>query len=121
MTATFSIAGHEHSFPLSEIDRIWDGSFILLWKPPFAPPYQLSPGVRGASVLWVRQALDTLEKKTPSPSTNDEYDNDLKQRILHFQRDRLLIQDGFVGNETLVRLAAASGGSDTPALNKGIR
>jgi general secretion pathway protein A len=120
-SATLSIAGHEQSVPLSEVARIWDGSFILLWKPPFAPPYQLSPGARGDSVLWVRSALNALEKKAPRPDSNDEFDNDLKQSILRFQRDRSLIQDGFVGNETLVRLAAASGGPDTPALNKGIR
>jgi general secretion pathway protein A len=103
------------------VDHIWDGAFILIWKPPFAPPHQLSPGARGANVLWIRRALDTLEKKTPSPPTTDAFDDDLKQRILRFQQDRSLIQDGFVGSETLVRLAAASGGSDTPSLIKSTR
>jgi general secretion pathway protein A len=119
--ATLAIAGHEYSFPLTEIDRVWDGSFILIWKPPFAPPYQLAPGASGESVVWVRKALDTLENRVPAAAVADMFDDELRQRILRFQRDRSLTQDGFVGNETLVRLTLALEGSKVPSLSKGSR
>ncbi len=120
-TATLSIAGRERPFPLSDVDKIWDGSFILLWKPPFPPPYQLSTGASGANVLWIRRAMDALEKREPSPASKDAYDEELKQRVLRFQKDRLLIQDGFIGSETLVRIATAFSGPDSPTLSRDIR
>jgi general secretion pathway protein A len=120
-TATLSIGGHEYSFPVSEIDQVWDGSSIILWKPPFPPPYQLAPGAQGTGVAWVRRTLDSLDKRQPAADGSDIYDDELRRRILSFQRNRALIQDGLVGNETLVRLTLALEGSSAPSLSKGTR
>jgi general secretion pathway protein A len=120
-TATFAVKGHEYEFPLSEVDRVWDGSFILLWRPPFIPHPRLAPGASGEQVLWVRRALDTIDGKVSGTDVNPVYDDDLRRRVLRFQRDRLLIQDGFVGNETLVRLALALEGPNVPSLSRGNR
>ncbi len=119
-SAVLSIGGKEHPFPLSEINQFWDGAFILLWKPPFAVR-QLAVGDRGEEVLWVRRALDAIEGKKSGAIASELFDEDLRQRILAFQREQSLIQDGFVGSETLVRLSTALLGSSAPSLSRRAR
>ncbi len=119
-TATLLIGSRRYTFPLSEIDDVWDGSFILLWKPPFAAR-QLYLGVRGEEVKWVRQTLDSLEGKTSEASVSDLYDEDLRQRVIAFQRQRSLVPDGYVGNETLVRLALATQEPNVPSITRQTR
>jgi general secretion pathway protein A len=119
-TATLVINGHERLFPISEVDRVWDGSFIIMWKPPFTPR-QLALGAQGEDVAWIRRALDTLEKKSPAAEVPDVYDAELQKRIVAFQRKQSLIQDGFIGSETLVRLTLALGEAKAPSLTASTR
>jgi general secretion pathway protein A len=119
-TATLEISGREYTFPLSEIDRVWDGSFIILWKPPFAAR-QLAPGARGQNVFWVKRALDALDKKASAADVSDLYDEGLRKRVASFQKEQSLIQDGSIGTETLVRLTLAIEGPNAPSLSRGTR
>lgn len=119
-TATLAIGGREYGFPLQEIEQIWDGSFIALWRPPF-PVRNLAPGTRGAEVAWVRRALDTIEKKAPEGMVSDLYDDDLQRRVLAFQREHSLTVDGLAGRETLVRLTLALDRQKAPALVRDAR
>jgi general secretion pathway protein A len=114
--ATLAIGSHSYTFPLSEIDRVWDGSFIIVWKPPFAS-LQLSYGARGEDVKWVRNALDRLEGKPSSPTDSDVFDENLRRRVIAFQRGRSLVPDGYVGSETIARLAVALEGTEAPSLS----
>jgi len=116
-SGTLAIGGREYTFPLREIESVWDGSFILLWKLPF-PPRQLAPGDRGAEVAWVRRTLDTLEGKAPDSGDSEVYDENLRRRVMAFQRERSLPQDGIVGNVTLVRLTLAVMGANAPSLSR---
>jgi general secretion pathway protein A len=116
-TATLAIGNREYTFALTEIDQVWSGSFIILWKPPFALR-KLSRGDRGEEVLWIRRALDHQEGKNPDAAASDLFDESLRQRIIVFQRERSLIPDGYVGSETLVRLAVALEGSNAPSISR---
>ncbi|HYK90413.1 MAG TPA: AAA family ATPase [Acidobacteriota bacterium] len=113
--ATLAIGGREYTFPLAEIDKVWDGSFILVWKLPF-PLTRISLGSHGAEVAWVRQSLDALEGKAPGPGVSDQYDESLQRRVTAFQRDRALPPDGVIGGATLVRLTLALRGPNAPSL-----
>jgi general secretion pathway protein A len=104
-SARLVIGSRDYEFPLSEIEKLWTGSFILLWKPPFAT-HPISMGARGKEVVWVLRALNTVEGKA-SGETSDLFNEDLRKRVIAFQQGRSLLQDGTVGQETLVRLAAA--------------
>jgi general secretion pathway protein A len=115
-TATLAIGKQEYTFALAEIDALWSGAFILIWKPPFTPQ-TLSVGSHGKEVAWVIHALNTLERKAPDSAAPDIFDNDLRQRVIAFQRSRSLIQDGAVGSETLVRLVLALDSSSAPSIS----
>jgi general secretion pathway protein A len=115
--ATIAIGDGTYSFPLQVIDRIWDGSLILIWKPPF-DAIRLPLGMRGTEITWVRQALDAYEGKPVSSSPSDQFDDALKKRILDFQKSQMLIQDGQIGPETLVRLSIALDVYKVPMLSR---
>lgn len=116
-TAILVIGGGSYTFALAEIDQVWEGAFILLWKPPFALNH-LSRGDRGEEVRWVRRALDRLEGKNSNAVVSDLFDENLRQRVIAFQKECSLIPDGYVGNETLVRLTLALEGTNAPSISR---
>ncbi len=101
--ALLDIGGRRQRFSLEEINRLWDGAFILAWKPPF-PARILSAGMRGEEVGWVRGALDRLEGAASAPGDPLLFDEGLKRRVSAFQGRKGLIPDGMVGTETVARL-----------------
>ncbi len=115
-TATLELGGQEYTFSLKEVDRLWDGNFILLWKAPPFGSRVLSLGVRGEDVGWLRRKLDEIEGKETKVSRPDIYDQTLQQRVQNFQRSRSLVPDGVVGEETLARLTLAVRDPGTPSL-----
>jgi general secretion pathway protein A len=112
--ATLDVAGERVSFPLTEIDRFWDGAFVALWRTPGLTSADLRPGMSSRDVAWLRQQL-------PSGSTPERttvYDDELKRRVVAFQRANGLTPDGIVGDETLVRLTAMATDARMPSLSK---
>jgi general secretion pathway protein A len=118
-SASLVIGNRDYEFPLSEVDALWSGSFILLWKPPF-PPRPISVGARGKEVAWILRALNAVDGKPADKASSDLFNEDLRKRIIAFQQSRSLLQDGTVGNETLVRLALALE-SEAPSISRQAR
>lgn len=116
-TATLAIGVREYVYPLDEIDRLWEGSFILFWKPPFEAR-QISFGDRGENINWIREALDILEKKASDPDASDLFDESLRHRVVAFQREQSLIQDGVVGRETLMKITQILEGPKAPSVSR---
>jgi general secretion pathway protein A len=116
-SATLLLGGREHTFPLREVEQAWDGPFILLWKVPSLESRLISPGMRGKDVEWLRRKLDEIEGKPSTGGRPNLYDEELKQRVLAFQRSRSLFPDGLVGEETLVQLTLAAREPGTPSLS----
>jgi general secretion pathway protein A len=116
--ATLQIGERQVTLPTAEIERFWNGPFVLLWKPPAVGPVPLKPGMRGKDVLWLRQRLGEIEGTATSTSDGQVYDEELKRRVVAFQQVESLSPDGIVNEETLVRLAAATPGSDAPSLSR---
>ncbi len=115
-TATLTIDGQDYVFPVQEVDRWWDGSLILIWKPPF-DTLILPMGMQGEEIIWVRRTLDACEGKPVQASPSDLFDESLRQRILVFQKTQRLVEDGRIGPETLVRLAIMDDPSGVPTLS----
>jgi len=109
-TATFDFGGRRYTVALAEVDRYWAGPFIVLWKPASVSAASIAPGARGKDVEWVRQRLSEMDGTPVGGRQRDVFDEDLRSRVVAFQRARSLVADGIVGEETLVHLS--SGGRD---------
>jgi general secretion pathway protein A len=115
--ATLEIGGKVFTVPLAEIDPLWDGAFILLWKAPPLSASLLGPGTRGKDVEWLSQRLRAIDGR-PADGTRGVYDDELKARVMAFQRSRSLLPDGIVGEETLFQLTTAVPDPSRPTLSR---
>jgi general secretion pathway protein A len=116
--AWLEIEGRTYAFPLGEIDRVWDGSFTLVWRTPPFGSRVISRGMRGKDVEWLRKKLDALQGRPSDRTASDVYDPELERRLVAFQRSRSLNPDGIVGSETLALLALAEREAGTPSLSQ---
>jgi len=114
--ATLDFGGRRYVFPLIEIDRYWDGPFILLWKAPALNSVPIRPGTRGKDVEWVREQFAVLDGVPGGGRDRQFFDKDLRARVIAFQRSRSLMADGIIGKETLTYLSAAQRDPKVPRL-----
>jgi general secretion pathway protein A len=117
LTATFATldtARGTIGVPLDQLDALWSGEFLLLWKRETSDNY-LSPGMRGKSVTWVRQRLAEFNGQKLATPISDVYDNELSEQLKRFQTQRGLDSDGLVGIRTLIALGERSPGTPTLA------
>lgn len=115
-TATLDLGGQRHTFPLSEIERYWDGFFIAVWKTPAVTSLPILPGSRGKNVEWLRQRLGEIDGVEGGTTNREVFDDDLKARVVAFQRTRSLVADGVVGEETLAQMSSLQRDVGTPRL-----
>jgi general secretion pathway protein A len=116
--ATLDFGGQRHTFPLGEVDLYWDGPFILLWREPALTSLSIVPGARGKDVEWVRQRLGEIDGGAVGGRDRAVFDDDLRNRVITFQRSRSLIPDGIVGEETLTHLSTAARDPSVPRLSR---
>jgi general secretion pathway protein A len=116
--ATLDFGGQRRTFPLGEVDLYWDGQFILLWREPALTSRSIVPGARGKDVEWVRQRLSELDGGAVGGRDGAVFDEDLRNRVIAFQRSRSLIADGIVGEETLTHLTTAARDPRVPRLSR---
>lgn len=116
-SAELSIGGVAVTHPVSEITAFWFGEFSLLWRPPFGVPVSLSPGSRGAEVLWLRQSLADIDERYISGIIDsDVYDTNLQVIVREFQHDHRLAVDGLVGQQTLIIINSLLESDGSPRL-----
>lgn len=99
--------------PLAELDQVWAGDFLLLWRRQTEQSY-IGPGSSGADIatLWRRLAeIDGVAAPATIPST---FDSRLGDALTRFQSERGLINDGVAGIRTLIALS--DGLPNTPSL-----
>jgi general secretion pathway protein A len=113
---TLEISGRAIPFPLVEVDRFWFGKFLLLWKPPLPEETTLRLGNQGSSVVWLRQVLARYRGHQTSSLPSDVYDAELEEQVKDFQRAHQLLDDGIVGQLTLIQLNAYDPSSAPPTL-----
>jgi len=116
--ATIEIGPRRVTLPSSEVERFWDGPFVLMWRSPVTGPVPLQPGSLSRDVVWLRQRLGALDGQPVTAKASQTYDDDLRQRVAAFQQGESLVPDGIAGEETLVRLVATAPGANGPSLSK---
>ncbi len=101
--------------PRSEVEQLWFGEYLLLWKRPPLRRWVLREGSRGGDVLWLRRQIAEAEGGS-APSEDPAFDAALTEQVRMFQKARGLLPDGVVGKETLIQLSAVAAGSAVPLL-----
>lgn len=104
-------------FALSEVEPLWYGEYLILWRPDAHATRPLAPGMSGSSVVWLRSQLAALQHTDDSGSST--YDAALTAAVRRFQTEQHMQEDGIAGEETLVRLSAALAAPGTPLLAVG--
>ncbi|HIE01543.1 MAG TPA: AAA family ATPase [Thiotrichaceae bacterium] len=108
--ATLALSGQTFEFPVETINEYWLGQFLVLWQPPTLPVPVLQVGISNESVIWIRKLLDEIEGLRGEPHTlSPLFDYALRRRVIAFQRQQKLDQDGIVGERTLLALQALAG------------
>lgn len=110
--ATLAIGREQLELTTREINRYWLGQFLLLWQPPMLPVPVIKVGITNEAVIWIRKHLDIIEgvlHSEPHP-LSPKFDYPLRQRVIAFQAQQKLLQDGIVGEQTILALQALAGG-----------
>jgi general secretion pathway protein A len=111
--------GRRFSFSYGEMERLWTGSYIILWRPPQLAKASMQLGQSGSDVGWLISMLDKVEGVESNYSaTNPRFDQNLHKRVVRFQQQHGLSADGIVGKQTLIQLKGSVIDQTRPALLK---
>jgi general secretion pathway protein A len=114
--ATLDLGEHNERVPLDAVSRDWFGEFTVVWKPKTARPRELSLGMQGDEVRWLRRSLNALQGAASDPEHGDVYDEKLAIAVQNFQREHRLNVDGVAGVQTQVVLDTALAEPGSPLL-----
>ena len=92
-----------------ELAAVWSGDYLLLWQPPPAYRKMMKQGDRGPDVAWLKNRLARLDGDAGEAMPEATFDEALKARVMAFQRNHPLLEDGVVGPRTLIFLNNAVG------------
>jgi general secretion pathway protein A len=116
---TLDLASHRLSFSRDEIESLWTGSYIVLWRPPKLSVETMELGSKGRDVAWLVSRLDRIEGVlTDYDPEQVRFDRAIKQRVMAFQQAQGLIADGIVGRQTIIDLSAVVDDAATPLLSR---
>jgi len=99
---------------LGELGLSWSGSYRLLWHPPAGYSQSLSLGDEGPVVARIAELFARLDGQEQALA-GSRFTPALQTRVLLFQQEQGLKDDGVVGLQTLFRLNERLGISPTAA------
>ncbi|MBS0611626.1 MAG: AAA family ATPase [Proteobacteria bacterium] len=114
--ATLALGEKGRRVALADISRYWMGGYTLVWKPKSGKPRELSAGMRGEQVQWLRRSLAAVRGDTSSTEPPDVYDQALVIAVQNFQREHRLTADGIAGLTTQVVLDTTLAEPGSPLL-----
>ena len=103
--------------PLSQLQGLWSGEFLLLWQRE-TEQTTISQGMRGQSVVWLRQRLAQAEGRSLTPPVPVSFGPELRSELVKFQTEHGLDADGIAGIRTLILLSDVSRAAGTPVLTE---
>jgi general secretion pathway protein A len=83
-------------------DRHFSGTFEILWQPDSILPREIGLSSSLAKVQWLENSLAHVNQRRARLLT--QFDSELEQQLMQFQRQHGLKPDGIAGNQTLVQL-----------------
>jgi general secretion pathway protein A len=103
---------------LTELAPYWTGRYRFLWHPPAGFVKPLAAGDDSAAVAVVAQLFAELDQQA-RPLTGSRFTRALQQRVRLFQQQNGLVDDGVVGEQTLLKLNEQLGIDMTAAQARG--
>ncbi|MGI2169071.1 AAA family ATPase [Shewanella sp. MF05960] len=83
-------------------DRHFSGTFEILWQPDSVLPREIGQSSSLAQVQWLENSLAMVDQRRARLLT--QFDSDLEQQLMQFQRQHGLKPDGIAGSQTLIQL-----------------
>jgi general secretion pathway protein A len=117
-TATLDLGDHDVRVPLENLSPDWFGEFTVVWRPKTTPTRQLTVGMQGDEVRWLRRSLNALKGAAADPERGDVYDQDLAAAVQSFQRAHRLNADGIAGVQTQMVLDTVLAEPGSPLLSR---
>jgi general secretion pathway protein A len=115
--ARLLIGDAAHEVTVVSLQELWDGDFLMLWKPPPLEARNLALGSRGEPVRLLRQHLYQAAGLPPDNNAADVYDEALQTLVVQFQRRNGIAADGIAGTQTQALLDVALRPAGTPLLS----
>lgn len=109
------LEGRKWKVSPADLAQHWQGSYILIWRPPEGYEDSIRPGYRGPMVKWLAERLALIDgEEYNKPAGEAAYDSGLVRRVRRLQFRYNLIPDGIVGKETIILLntLTAAGGPE---------
>jgi general secretion pathway protein A len=100
---------------------LWNGDYLLLWRPPEVYRRMLALGTRGKDVAWLEDRLAAFQGEPLSETPKGVFDTALREKVMAFQKSRGLKSDGIVGTRTLIHLNTVAQDSGVPLLQPSAR
>ena len=116
LTATIDIGGRSFRVANSELERLWFGEYLLLWRPGISSVKSLMPGMRDPDVRWLRASLARIQGAPVAPMDSEFFDATLAARVRDYQRARRLPMDGMAGQATQVAMTSELDDGNMPRL-----
>ncbi|MDD5267684.1 MAG: AAA family ATPase [Methylococcales bacterium] len=103
-------------FPLADVLAYWNGYYLILEQPPIPDAKLIIPLQTSDNILWLRHLLNNIDGKNEAVEQPRFYDDNLIARVINFQHQHQLTEDGKVGYNTMILLKKIAGGLDSPHL-----
>jgi general secretion pathway protein A len=91
-------------FPVADTLKYWNGYYLMLEPLPIPDARLIYPHQTSDNVLWLRHLLDSIDGKSATVEQPRFYDDNLVARVMNFQHQHQLPEDGIVGNKTMAHL-----------------
>jgi general secretion pathway protein A len=101
---------------LEQIDLLWTGEFLLLWRRQ-VPESSIGPASKRGSIVWLRQQLAEAEGRTLAPPVSGAFDTEMVEALARFQAAHGLGRVGHAGPRTLIALSNLKPLPGTPTLS----
>lgn len=119
-TVEFLVDGVRKSYALADVSDFWFGRYLIVWRPPNGSSGAITPGLRNANVLWLRESLATLGHEATNIDSDPQYfGTELETQLREFQRQQRLQIDGLAGQRTQILINSMLALDGTPRLLHG--
>jgi len=102
-------------FPVADVLKYWNGYYLIV-EPPIPDDKMIRPQQASDNVLWLRHLLNSIDGKIEAVTQPRLYDDKLVARVINFQHQHQLPEDGRVGDKTRPYLENIARTLDFPRL-----